>query len=435
MRATPSCSFSASLLMLLFAACGSGSGGGGDDQPPPVSSPPPPPPANTPGPNNPGGTPPPPAGTFNATYFLDGYPTLNAAGAWHTRGFTLNGTRNLVFRLATNYATQAAIIEPSQYDNFTSGAAFTGYAGFSSQYGYKSVTLGPGNYYVAIRNVSNGSNSVRYELDYGVTLSSGSYSGALNQTTTILAAGQRRWESLTLQSGRRYWIDGCNSGLDAFVIDASELPAFQSGASFLHYTDFGGSNAPDVYGGIELDLAPGNYFLVQRNLTSRPQSVNYVVQSWNSTASVMLESTIEPTPEEPQLQPQLSECPPSLQTPGYAFAGSGCGAETAACRMLVGSEPGHRFIGLQCSIANVPAILVAGSQALGLRLGDNDGCRLLPSPEFLLTTQSDHQGRAAIAVPEAVAAHFIDTKLQLQWVVPPTADSPLQLSEAAVLLW
>ncbi|MGH7467371.1 MAG: hypothetical protein ACRENP_05230 [Longimicrobiales bacterium] len=74
------------------------------------------------------------------------------------------------FRFVSQYAADAAIILPSGVSPFTTGKGFSGYGVFDNQIGTASVRLGPGTYHLAVRNQSQTSNQIRYELDLALSL-------------------------------------------------------------------------------------------------------------------------------------------------------------------------------------------------------------------------------------------------------------------------
>lgn len=372
-------------------------------------------------------------GTFGSTFFLDGTLTLNGQGAPHTQAFSLSSTTQLVFRLATDYATQTAIIEPNQLSAFTGGQAFSGYGVFSGGDGYKTVTLAAGNYYVGVRNTGAGTNAVRYELDRMQTLSSGVLQDYYKTTATTLSPGQRRWDPFTIQSGVRYWIDGVNSGLDVFVIDASELPNFQAGGSFLQYTDYGGPNEPNLYGGAEFVLNPGAYYLVQRNPTSTPKSINYVMERWVATATAVLAASVAPDDVVPD-EPRRIEALPATGTPSVRdveFVGSGCGIEhDAVPRIAVAMQSEEQFLAVRVSAADAPgglAMLVVGLDADSpVSLDPGQYCWLYPTPHAQVLTALSTSGEGIVVVPDLQSTALSRVPLTMQWMLGSGEGSSVQ---------
>ena len=54
----------------------------------------------------------------------------------------------------------------------------------------------------------------------------------LNNIVSIGPNGGRVWQPFTIQCGVRYFLDGANSGVETYVIPASDLTAFQTGQTF-----------------------------------------------------------------------------------------------------------------------------------------------------------------------------------------------------------
>ncbi|HEX2724070.1 MAG TPA: hypothetical protein VHM24_14225 [Gemmatimonadaceae bacterium] len=217
------------------------------------------------------------------TYFADGGSTLQFRG-YNTTQLTVSVTTDFVFRFASDYQAQAAIITPAQLNNFTSFAAFSGFGLFDNTYGTKSVTLSPGTYYLAVRNTSSGDNSWRYELDKAIRLDpdqgySFSFSSFDLQRTYQLTAGQRSTQPFTVLAGYRYFIDGCNSGLDFFIMPAVEGPKFLNGQSFQTYTPYTGTGKahPGLW---EIRLPAGDYVIGTRNIETSSHAMVYTLERW-----------------------------------------------------------------------------------------------------------------------------------------------------------
>jgi len=128
------------------------------------------------------------------------------------------------------------------------------------------------------------SNSARFELDRLSNIPGFSrIDNYLNSTATV-QPGVRRWHAFTVEPGVRYWIDGCHSGVHAYVIPGAELGSFQSGGAFQHYPSYGGDADGARYGAAELRLAPGTYYLAQHNATSTPKTITYTLERWRPIA-------------------------------------------------------------------------------------------------------------------------------------------------------
>ncbi|RYD31183.1 MAG: hypothetical protein EOP85_23025 [Verrucomicrobiaceae bacterium] len=177
----------------------------------------------------------------------------------------------------------------AELGNFTGNQSFSGYAIFDNQFGTKTVTLAPGTYYVAIRSQSSATNAYRLELDYDIILppdATQTYSFVdhyIQGTEHVAANGGRLWHGFTIQSGFRYLVDGCNTGLSTYVIPASELSAFRSGGEFQYYTAY--SATDNAYPGLsEIALPPGSYYLAFLNENGIQKPVTYTMERWKTNS-------------------------------------------------------------------------------------------------------------------------------------------------------
>ena len=157
------------------------------------------------------------------------------------------------------------------------------YTFFNNQLGTHYVTLQPGNYAVACRNQSTGSNTFHAELDNGITLPSSDnciFNDIYVQGEQEMTAGQWAVQPFTIQTGYRYYVDGCNTSVNCYLIDATQSSAFESGGQFTYYKAYSGENSPDQPGFYEVVLPPGDYALAFRNPTSSPQGLTYTMERW-----------------------------------------------------------------------------------------------------------------------------------------------------------
>ncbi|MEX0891550.1 MAG: hypothetical protein WEB88_05210 [Gemmatimonadota bacterium] len=232
------------------------------------------------------GSVPPGSTDFSApsTYFADPSGTLGI-GSSSTTGFTLTATTTFVLRFVSEYQAQAAIIPANQLDAFRNGQGFTGWALFDRNIGTQTVTLGPGQYYVGVRNVTQASNRYRAELDYDIQLApengyTFSYvDSPLQGAETVGANGGMLWHGFTIQEGYRYLLDGASLGLEMYIIPASQLNAFRGGQTFQYYPDYSGSDG--AYPGLwELKLPPGSYYLAVHNPGSIGGPITYLMERW-----------------------------------------------------------------------------------------------------------------------------------------------------------
>lgn len=222
-----------------------------------------------------------PTVTTPSTLFISDVDRVaNSLGSYFLQQFTVNQTTAFVFRFAILYSAQAAIITESEVNAFKNLQSFSGYGLFDNVFGTKLVTLTPGTYYVAVRNTSNGQNKWSVELDLDITLPASDratrYDYYLNDTKNF-ANGGKTWQAFTVQTGYRYFLDGCNVNTDFFVIPESELNNFQNNQTFNSYASYNGygGEAPGFY---EIKLNPGNYYLVSRS--NQASSYTYLMERW-----------------------------------------------------------------------------------------------------------------------------------------------------------
>ncbi|RYD33020.1 MAG: hypothetical protein EOP87_11785 [Verrucomicrobiaceae bacterium] len=230
------------------------------------------------------------------TYFTDKHGTFNGLGSYWYQQFTVSQKQTFVLRVTSDYSADAAIITGDQLGNFTGNRSFSGYAMFDNQYGTKGITLAPGTYYVAIRSQSTATNAYRLELDLDIALPAESgltytfVDHYLQGTEYVGANGGKLWHGFTIQSGFRYFVDGCNTGLSTYVIPASELSAFKSGGTFNYYTAY--SATDNAYPGLdEIKLPPGSYYLAFTNTNTIQKPVTYTMERWrvNKASTVTLD--------------------------------------------------------------------------------------------------------------------------------------------------
>lgn len=207
---------------------------------------------------------------------------LPAQGSWWVQQFTVPAQSTFDFRIAADYVIQAGIFTADQYSAFTNNQSYVGYGLFDRNYGTQSVTLAPGTYYVGIRNVANGSNTYTLELDLPMSIPGATLLDTyLNEAQYVSPNGGKLWQPFTVQCGYRYLIDGSNSGLQSYVIEASQLSAFQNGQAFYYYTDYSSDFVdPSQPGFFEITLPPGNYYLVFTNPAAISKSVVYTMKRY-----------------------------------------------------------------------------------------------------------------------------------------------------------
>jgi hypothetical protein len=214
---------------------------------------------------------------------------LQTQCAYRTEAFTVSTTRTYVFRFAARYNAQAAIITPDQLSRFQACQSFSGFGLFDGTFGVHSVTLAPGSYYVAIRNMQASSNAFGYELDYTIASSlinpengwQFTFNDIYVSSARIVTKGSRFVQPITIQAGVRYFLDGLNSGaVECFIIPASATSNFLAGQSFLQYDAYHETTGgcPGQY---EIRLPPGDYALALRNNSAvTDETVVMTLERW-----------------------------------------------------------------------------------------------------------------------------------------------------------
>lgn len=228
------------------------------------------------------------------TFFIDLNTTLNNGGA-QTQGFTVTGTKTFVLRFAADFNAEAAVISGSTAQSFLDGGSYTFFgSNFVNTFGTTTITLGAGSYAVGIRNRTSVSNRMRAELDFQLTVPNWNYYDSPFSRAEIIPANSKAWRGFTVQSGVRYFIDGCNSGLDTYIIPESQLANFQGTGGFQYYygSDDDGAN-PGLW---ELNLSPGVYYLVFRNRNATGKAVTYVLDRFITGSTPPPPPTPTPTP-------------------------------------------------------------------------------------------------------------------------------------------
>jgi hypothetical protein len=148
--------------------------------------------------------------------------------------------------------------------------------------------LAPGSYYLVVRNRANAANTYDLELDKRQTAPADSQyyyrfnAYYLNHSAYVGANGGYLTQGFTIQPGFRYFLDGGNSGLDTYIIPASQLGNFRSGGTFNYYTDYSGVGDTALPGYYEVTLSPGTYYLCFRNTNSIKKAVTYTMERWRS---------------------------------------------------------------------------------------------------------------------------------------------------------
>ena len=215
------------------------------------------------------------------SYFIDISQTFARHGDYVYQAFTVYEETTFDLRFAVDYEADAAIIRESELSNFISGRAYRGYGLYDGVFGTQtSVTIPAGRYYAAVRNETSASNTIRFEVDYSIQLPDAYfYDWYFGDAMTVDAYGGTAWQEFTIERDVRYFLDGCNSGLEVYIIPRSELSNFRAGRAFRYYTDYSGED--NAYPGLwELHLNPGDYALVFRNQDEVDHTVTWQAERW-----------------------------------------------------------------------------------------------------------------------------------------------------------
>lgn len=229
--------------------------------------------------NNPG-TPPPTVTLPNTTLIELVDRGVSAKGGYLIQPFTVYFPLKFTFRVAAEYSAQAAIIQESQLNNFKTMAAFTGFGVFNNQFGSVTVTLQPGEYYVAIRNTANGANLWSLELDYETSLPA-SDRAVLNDymisEAVKIPSFTKYAKQFTIQSGYRYFLDGVSLHCPFKIVTPDQYAKFLNNEGYLYFTDYYtiGGSTPGFW---ELKLPPGTYYFVAT--VSREATLTYILERW-----------------------------------------------------------------------------------------------------------------------------------------------------------
>ena len=252
---------------------GGGSGGGG---------------GNGGGGNGGGGTVPGGSTSTPDTYFIDMNVTFSNDGESRYHGFTLFQNTTFDVRFVADYTAQAALIPEAQLANFTGGLGFSGYAIFDGKIGTKpAITLPPGKYYAAVRNRMAGSNTSRFEIDFRIATGGQFLGWDIGATEMVQPRGGRAWHPFSLTSGGRYFIDGCNTGVETYIIPNSEIDHFTAGRQFRYYADYSAVDDNAAPGLWEVNLPAGTYWLVFRNQDSIAHAVTFQAERWSRPTTLL----------------------------------------------------------------------------------------------------------------------------------------------------
>ena len=228
-----------------------------------------------------------PAALAQNTQFLSNSgDTLANGDGYHYEAFSVSRTTTFDLRFASDYVADCVVLAPDYLDSFVAGDSFRYYAGFESAFGTKRFTLAPGNYYLAVRNEASADNEYSVELDYALSLASdsnGSYSfgrWGISGSQYVEENGGVLYHGFSIAAGERTFLDGCNSGLDTYVIPANQLSNVLNGNTFNYFSAYSGEGDGALPGFYELSLSPGSYDLVFINRSAIPKAATYQMEVW-----------------------------------------------------------------------------------------------------------------------------------------------------------
>ena len=193
------------------------------------------------------------------------------------RTFTLTETTDLRLRFVSDLSADCFILNEKDVADFNAGLQVVPYITVTG--GISSLTLGPGDYVIVMRNLVSQANTARYELDRAVNIPGKTRTEVILPTTATLNGAQKKVVAFTVKANTRYFLDGANTGVFAYVIPNSEVGNFQRGPNFKYFAQFSGTDS-DAPGYFELNLPPGSYALAFVNPNSIPHKVYYDMESW-----------------------------------------------------------------------------------------------------------------------------------------------------------
>lgn len=234
------------------------------------------------------------AGAQN-TKFLAWDEEFEEYGDWAVQNFRLSAPRTFRLRAATDYQADVVVIPASQLSAFQDGDDFFGY-GFDDEFGNMTISLPKGNYYLAVRNQSDGYNYARVELDHLlVNVPGWRYHSWGIDDTDYLEPRYRYWSEFSVSSTFRYFMDGANIGLRTYVMRRDQLTRFRQGRSFSYFTTYSKNNT-DMPGFYELKLSAGNYVLGFVNPYNDYIAFTYEAERWSRGSAPRFNSS-GPAPE------------------------------------------------------------------------------------------------------------------------------------------
>ncbi|BCM91216.1 hypothetical protein IAD21_03080 [Abditibacteriota bacterium] len=231
----------------------------------------------------------------NTNFLSDNGDVLTDGDDFYYQRFVINNPTTFDLRYTPDYTSDCVILAPNYLNAFASGGAYRYFEGFDGRYGTKRFTLAAGTYYVAIRNEVEARNNFSYELDVALTSvpsdNNGTYEFSrwgISGARYVAANGGILYHGFTTTSTERAFLDGCNSGLETYVIPSNQLNNVLGGRSFTYYTAYSGDGAA-LPGFIEVTLPVGSYYLVFINKSTIQKSVTYQMEYWKRINTLYLD--------------------------------------------------------------------------------------------------------------------------------------------------
>lgn len=215
--------------------------------------------------------------------FLEHVGAVGYEGSSFSGPFTFRSTQNVVLRFVSDSSADAMILTAKEVNKLRYGRKAKGYAKLEKRIGTQTAKIPAGTYYLAVRNRSQTMvNNFRCELDLQLNL--GKSSRLVDnplQEATYVQSGAVYTKPFVVKGGFRYFLDGCNLGLDSYVIAESELSKFTNNQSFTALYSSQSANGPGLW---ELQLEPGNYYLCFDNWNYSSTPVVCTLERWRDAA-------------------------------------------------------------------------------------------------------------------------------------------------------
>lgn len=225
-------------------------------------------------------------GDITPTRVVSVAPTLlTQRGDWRAEEFQIEQRETLLFQFVSDYAALSVVLMPDQINNLRRNRMVVGFGDFNAQNGMLSVTLKPGQYLLAVRNIAEQPNQVTARLDRPLSLplrlGLKHHDAYLHRTVSIAPYGGKYIQPFTVQAATTYFVSGCCSGLPGYLLPASELAAFADNLPFRRIAPFSNpEGACDYPNFLPLQLPLGDYAFAFQNPFETPKSVTFTLDRW-----------------------------------------------------------------------------------------------------------------------------------------------------------